>query len=170
VDEQRGYGNVRFLVGDLGADGAQDIVAWWVSDHIKGGACAMVRYTFGPEGMRDRTRIATRDSAEFWPDDSQAVLVDLDGRGGPEVCFATRSGHLWRYDPAGDGRLERLAVLPDGIGPIAAHRERRAAVERLVVGSGDRLLILSAGESASEGGARTPLLAEFATTAGVVER
>jgi hypothetical protein len=119
IDESERFGNVRFLVGDLAADGTNEVVAWWCSDSA-GGDCEVVRYRLGADGLRDRTEITRGDASELWPLDGQMVVADIDDDGAPEVWFVTSAGNLWRYEPNQSPSATQVCVIGGLGGPLVA--------------------------------------------------
>lgn len=117
INEDKRFGNVRFVVGPTRGDGLQDLFAWWCTG-LGDVDCEFVRYRLGPEGVREREVLARGDAPSLWPKDGQTVLADLDQDGRTEVWFATDLGNLWRYDPSRPGVLSRVLEVPSGIGPI----------------------------------------------------
>ena len=122
LDEGGRFGNVRFRVGPLGGDGAQELIAWWCTG-LGDGDCEIIRYRLGPEGVRRRTVLTQGDAKQLWPQDGQSALWDMDGDGRPEVWFATSAGSVWNFDPARETGLVRVLHLDGGIGPIAGVRD-----------------------------------------------
>lgn len=119
VDENRRFGNVRFVVGDFKGDGSSELIAWWCTDYVYGGRCEMIRYQIGANGIESRELVAESDATGFWPDDAQSAVADLDGNGRPEVWFANRSGNVWRYEPGSPARGPELILkIDERTGPI----------------------------------------------------
>lgn len=136
LDEGGRFGNVRFLVGDLSGNGANELVAWWCTD-LAGGDCEVVRYQLNAEGRARREVIARGRASQLWPDDNQAALADLDGDGKTELWFATHAGALWRYDPAGGSSPSRVGMFPKGLGPVATLAAKALAPrDSLLLGQG----------------------------------
>ena len=142
IDEGHRFGNVRFLVGDLG-EGVNEVIAWWITDHILGGDCEVIRYRLGPDGVEHREVIGRGEAGALWPDDHQSVVADLDGDGRPEVWFATKGGDLYRYDPDGTAAPHKVLHLEGGIGPITAGIVPNAKLPSMFIGWGRRVVRMS---------------------------
>jgi hypothetical protein len=142
VDEGGRFGNVRFLVGDLQGDGAQEMIAWWCTGQADG-HCEVIRYRLAPEGVCERTVVGHGTADDLWPRDGQMALIDLDGDGKAEVWNAAGSGNLWRYEPLGGG-WRRVLRVEGGIGPILAREAEGRLPARLYISSGKVLMELAA--------------------------
>ena len=139
IDEDHRFGNVRFLVGDLGG-GAKEVVAWWITDHLLGGDCEVIRYRVGPRGVEHREVIGRGDAGTLWPDDHQSTVAALDGDGRPEVWFATKGGDLYRYDPDGPDAPRKILHLDGGIGPITTGVVPNSKLPSIYLGWGKRVI------------------------------
>jgi hypothetical protein len=155
IDEDRRFGNVRFVVGARGENGAQELVAWWCTDFLYGGDCEMIHYQLGPEGVRSRRAVARGPARSLWPDDGQFAMADVDGDGSREVWFATSGGSLWSYEGSESGNPIRVLQIDGGLGPLAAVPVANAARSTLFLSSGRTLLRLDRGREASS---RTPIV------------
>jgi hypothetical protein len=142
IDEGKRFANVRFVVGSIAADRAQELVAWWCTDHVYGGNCEVIRYRLSASGVQSRRVVTRGAAAALWPSDGQFAVGDLDGNGQNEVWFATHSGELWRYDESESELPRRICSIDGGIGPIAVGRVTNAPRPTLFLGSGRRLLRL----------------------------
>ena len=129
ITENYRFSNVQFIVGDMRGDGTNDVVAWWCSDHIHGGACEVIRYHVNSKGIQDRTVIAQGKARSLFPGDGQTLLLDLDNNGFNEVWFASKDGILWRYDPRSTPSLTRVLKGPPHLGPIAAWCKEKSSTE-----------------------------------------
>lgn len=139
IDESGRFGNVRFLVGDLDREGARELVAWWCSD-VSGGECEMVRYRFGPEGLRQRAEIIRGDADRLWPQDGQMALADLDQDGNIEIWFSTYTGNLWRYQPNQSPPVMHVCANEGKFGPLVASAPQKNKPACLYLGCGRSVL------------------------------
>jgi hypothetical protein len=143
IDEGGRFGNVRFLVGDITGAGIQEVIAWWCA-LPDGGDCEVIRYRVNARGIQKREVIGRGNAGDLWPDDGQSIVFDLDGDGRPEVWFATRSGNLWRYDPARSARPARVLRFDPGpaLGPIVRGPVLASRRPSLLLGRGRFVLRL----------------------------
>jgi hypothetical protein len=141
LDEDGRFGNVRFLVGKIEPDGSRDLFAWWCKE-LAGGDTELIRYRLGAEGVRTRTVLARGSSDQYWIEDGQATLADVDGDGRTELWFATHPGQLWRFDPSRGKKLEQMARLEKSLGPIAFGRDRMKGRRQLYIAWNRTLLAL----------------------------
>lgn len=115
ITEEGKYANVRFLIGGPQRDGRRWLIAWWCTD-LAGGRCDIIRYEIGPTGPTQRTPIASLDNA--WPADGQMALAHTDSSGRDQVWFSAGNA-LWRYDPDGPPRIERILRIEGALGPVS---------------------------------------------------
>jgi hypothetical protein len=141
IDESGRFGNVRFLVGELGTDGSREMVAWWCSD-LSSGSCEIIRYRLDSDGVRERTVIARGNASEIWPLENQVAPADLDQDGTIEVWFAAACGNIWRYHPTQAPAVTQICSVPEGVGPLVANTPELGVPSCLYFGSGRSVMRL----------------------------
>lgn len=136
IDESHRFTNVRFLAIP-GTDGTgSELVAWWAHE-LGGGYCEVIRYRLGPTGVLERFYIG--QGIDLWPSDGQMTLADPERSGRLSVWFCSGVGSLYRMDPSRHSSIERIAHIPDGVGPITPSPR---AWPSLLIGCGKQVLRL----------------------------
>lgn len=148
VDENGRFGNVRFIVLEVGPDQEKELVAWWCTDQ-GGGDTEMIAYRLRPDGIASRTVLSRGPSTQLWADDGRFISGDVDGDGRQEVWFATQDGRLWRYaprprvsEPGDPETLLEVAHFKGGVGALAIGPEQVGDQSRLFFARGPSIFHL----------------------------